>query len=1665
MADEQTPISFPAPTAPPEGFSQGQPIGAAVTPNTTSVQPDQTMYAQTKDGFASLPGSSFDELMKQDPSAKIIAPPKQGEVIVKLSNGHGATLPAAKLEDLRKQDPGVKVIAHGGPEMNPQEEAEPTGFLKHAGEMSGFEGGVKTIAQSVAHRSFTMHKAYDALTAGDLKKASMLATAAISGLGTKEVDADPAIKALIDIGTEIIRSPYDHVKAAYNANKEALANPTPQTAAAASRETGMAQAPFIGPAIQGAMDAVSKDVSEQNYKGAMGDVAGVLAPFMFGSEAKAADEAAETAGTVEKGAPRKNFLRPSQQNIAGVDVPVPARGAVADAVGQVASKKAAGKFMAEETQPAAVKATQKTFEDVARTHIQKLRDITGDTEELSSDMSDVDKQARAMKDESQKVYEKFDQASDEEAEYHKASEALGKKAAKEADEEFVPKQKPDTFRELQSKRKDALASIRSGDPTAVEAGKKALKTAEDKMDAMAAEHTDLVSPEEYKAANALRRTADKFDYVNDRMNTAIDHGTIDTGGATYPAIKPGALKSMPGQFDNVYGNGAFKKLMNEHPDGMANYNSVRDALINPKTGNQLMQWLMTAGAATAFGGLEGGVVGALGKMGVSKLADNLLFNPEFGQGALKAFQKATGVAVELAKREHGEAGLPGTVGEPFAGPERRAGARSSLMSPQELEEAIKQRQQVRTPFDDTEGANATIARDIDKQIPTPGAAVQRAVNASGESAASQEAINRAASEKAQGIKTYVVDTRSGVRRPLLGIDAADHNPGPYEKVIQVGKDGQETELASGARARRTGVMKQGASALAGRPSFFEQAASEAERPDVPTFYSKAEQVIGEKVPNNASGEQISALLKNNGVKADEMKWAGLDDYLKNKPKVSKAELTDFIRENQLKLEDVDLGKTRRYTTQPNVEETEHTGEKMVDVLDPVNGHVRFTGTPASAQDYMSELGQGLSADEENELKTLISTTQDVDTTKSAQINALRYFGHDSPQYADATAALDKVIEKYTGGEPYDKVNDANNRRIVELGDKKTRGAVDVPTKYDKYTVPGEKSNYNEKLITMPNETSAEFQRLFKESQAADAERNSYLNEGRPVPGDIELKFQDAQRALSRELRAENDKKFTSGHWDQPNVVAHVRYSDRPAVDGKKTLFMEEAQSDWHSAGRHEGYSGSPADIESADMSLRQAQDAKTSMLNKALERINSERSYASEAEMDELRKLKAESDAYYRHVDSAMGVHDDAARARQTERRLRIEQLAAKADMNTHGPLKLNSNSESVSNTIYSRLNPEERAEFEKLNTNVTKASQAKDALKGEVPDAPFKQSWHELVMKRMLRQAAENGYDRLAWTTGEQQAELYDLSKHIGKVEYDPEAGELTAYDPAGKKVIDGETVDPTVKALAPYMGADAAEKLVDRIDSYEPAPNEDSLWESYSQDYGIKEEPVDPEDESGDTHYIVTTPYGEDEGPFKTMSRAENFINDQVRESISSEMEQYSAEKPSVSGLDLQTGGEFHRLLYDTMIPSFLKKYAKKWGAAVGETEIKGMGQPSVEYLGPNLTKKDLEELHFKSGTSWSTQTNNRYNEVIRDMNRGIPLKDAMAAIATDSSHLGVEQLAEKLGGHLKSSPTNQKVHSIEITPAMKKSVMKEGQPIAKNEPAVNPRRVYQGVENQLA
>lgn len=99
----------------------------------------------------------------------------------------------------------------------------------------------------------------------------------------------------------------------------------------------------------------------------------------------------------------------------------------------------------------------------------------------------------------------------------------------------------------------------------------------------------------------------------------------------------------------------------------------------------------------------------------------------------------------------------------------------------------------------------------------------------------------------------------------------------------------------------------------------------------------------------------------------------------------------------------------------------------------------------------------------------------------------------------------------------------------------------------------------------------------------------------------------------------------------------------------------------------------------------------------------------------------------------------------------------------------------------------------------------------GRVPDAPFKKSWPLLAFKRVLRLAAEEGYDAVAWTPGEVQADRYDLSNQIDSLTYRKD--QFGDYEVSANK--NGGTVLSKVgqkpEDLEGIVGKELAQKIVD--------------------------------------------------------------------------------------------------------------------------------------------------------------------------------------------------------------------------------------------------------------
>jgi len=259
------------------------------------------------------------------------------------------------------------------------------------------------------------------------------------------------------------------------------------------------------------------------------------------------------------------------------------------------------------------------------------------------------------------------------------------------------------------------------------------------------------------------------------------------------------------------------------------------------------------------------------------------------------------------------------------------------------------------------------------------------------------------------------------------------------------------------------------------------------------FYSQVEKAILDNPQQKGSGQQFLAQLqKTPGIKAEELQYTGLDNFLTGKPSVTKAEIEDYLDTNRVQVQEVQLGKGNKKPL-----------EELTD----------------------NEL--------KNEYNKMMNSSVEED------------FGGDWREFKEE-------IRGYLSNP------ESENNYFAD------------PTKFSPYTLPGGE-NYREVLLTLPEKTPANF-----------PDFDSYFNErylnssnGYTTPEAIAYARQDAMRNWKNSgeqipMSDASAGNYTSSHFDQSNILAHMRLNDR-VIDGKPTLFVEEIQSDWHQAGRKHGY--------------------------------------------------------------------------------------------------------------------------------------------------------------------------------------------------------------------------------------------------------------------------------------------------------------------------------------------------------------------------------------------------------------------------------------------------------------------------------------------------------------
>ena len=164
------------------------------------------------------------------------------------------------------------------------------------------------------------------------------------------------------------------------------------------------------------------------------------------------------------------------------------------------------------------------------------------------------------------------------------------------------------------------------------------------------------------------------------------------------------------------------------------------------------------------------------------------------------------------------------------------------------------------------------------------------------------------------------------------------------------------------------------------------------------------------------------------------------------------------------------------------------------------------------------------------------------------------------------------------------------------------------------------------------------------------------------------------------------------------------------------------------------------------------------------------------------------------------------------------------------------------------------------------------------VPDAPYKDDWYKVGLKKAIQKAVENGDDRIYTPTGKDLIDRYEseLRKNVDTIGYQKieENGEILYEVSAGK---DGEQV-----YHEPYMTEDELKKLLGK---------------------DIAKKIINNQGVNGREFY----------------DNSETVPNWMVLE-----------------GKDLSIGGAGMKEYYDKRYPAYLRDFAKKYGGTVGETKI---------------------------------------------------------------------------------------------------------------------------------
>jgi hypothetical protein len=602
------------------------------------------------------------------------------------------------------------------------------------------------------------------------------------------------------------------------------------------------------------------------------------------------------------------------------------------------------------------------------------------------------------------------------------------------------------------------------------------------------------------------------------------------------------------------------------------------------------------------------------------------------------------------------------------------------------------------------------------------------------------------------------------------------------------------------------------------------------------FFSTLDETVNNLPQAKGTGQQYMAqILKSPAVKQEEVMYRGLDKFLEQNPKVTKTEIQDFLHTSPVKLKETvlddayegaqrtDLVDDYRLRDGDVIDDYDYIDSRTEDYLDD------FKNDPDMRMQEREAILMNR-GDEFADYDLNPSIAEKLEREVDDALYERAYAQSKEEYYSDPYMRYDDEYGgEITGNESVGYyIRNSEGRNITpDRGVYNLRDAEDIlrdnhveqgnlryepesGPKFADYQTEGPSKNYREVLIqledSVPQYSIAPHPTLEgKYTLKGPVRGDPYLTgaDGNPIAFDSQEKAM-ASPIFQRYRNQVEPINYQEGHFDENNVLAHMRVNDR-MIDGKKSLFVEEIQSDWHQQGRKRGYE--------SENKVKRAEEIK---------KIQEERQFL----LDEKKNLEQQAEPFTSQGKDA--------------------------------PPEIVDRWSAVSN----RINDLQSAE-NKLNRATSQG----------VPDAPYKKSWQEMAMRRAIQMAVDEGYDRVAFTTGVQQVKRYEkqLRQAVDEINFN-------------------KRDENTVSISANKGGRETFSGIV-----------KDGKFT---------------------------------EGPAEAIGKT---VEEVLGKGIAKQIADQEIMKPkSIRDKDLTIGGEGMKGFYDKILPEYVNKYGKKYGIKVGKTNL---------------------------------------------------------------------------------------------------------------------------------